>query len=62
MRQGSGIIVQGTLEVATVEAIVATTHCRLGDVSGAIGGMTSLQLATGFNNIQQNGVALVLAF
>jgi len=41
---------------------LTTGNITLGDVSGGAGGMTSLQLATGFNNIQQNSVALVLAF
>jgi hypothetical protein len=41
---------------------LTTNDISLGDVSGATGGMTSIQLATGLNNIQQNSVALAFAF
>jgi hypothetical protein len=39
-----------------------TGDVDLGDVSGARGGLTSIQVATGFNNIQQSSAALALAF
>jgi len=39
-----------------------TGDIALGDVSGAMGGVTSIQLATGFNNIQQSSAALAFAF
>jgi hypothetical protein len=39
-----------------------TGDISLGDVSGAMGGVTSVQLSTGINNIQQNSAALALAF
>jgi hypothetical protein len=39
-----------------------TGDIALGDVSGAMGGVTSIQLSTGFNNIQQSSAALAFAF
>jgi hypothetical protein len=39
-----------------------TGDIALGDVSGARGGVTSIQLSTGFNNIQQSSAALAFAF
>ena len=41
---------------------LSTGDISLGGVSGAMGGMTSLQLSTGFNNIQQNSGALAFVF
>ena len=41
---------------------MTTGDISLGQVSGATGGMTSLQLSTGFNDIQQNSAALAFAF
>jgi hypothetical protein len=41
---------------------LTTGDISLGGVSGAMGGMTSLQLSTGFNNIQQNSAALAFVF
>jgi hypothetical protein len=41
--------------------VLTTGNISLGTVSGATGGMTSLQLSTGINNIQQNSVALAFA-
>jgi hypothetical protein len=41
--------------------VLTTGSISLGTVSGATGGMTSLQLSTGINNIQQNSVALAFA-
>ena len=37
---------------------LTTGDISLGGVSGAMGGMTSLQVSTGFDNIQQNSAAL----
>jgi hypothetical protein len=42
-------------------SVLTTGNLSLGTVSGATGGMTSLQLSTGINNIQQNSVALAFA-
>jgi len=39
-----------------------TGDITLGDVTGARGGVTSVQLSTGFNNIQQSSAALAFAF
>jgi hypothetical protein len=39
-----------------------TGDIALGDVSGAMGGVTSIQLSTGFNNVQQSSAALAFAF
>jgi len=39
-----------------------TGNVDLGDVSGARGGLSSIQVATGINNIQQSSAALALAF
>jgi hypothetical protein len=47
---------------ARLGGALTTGNISLGDVSGAAGGVTSLQLSTGFNNIQQNSVALAFAF
>jgi hypothetical protein len=47
---------------ARLGGTLTTGDITLGDVSGVAGGMTSLQLSTGFNNIQQNSVALAFAF
>jgi hypothetical protein len=41
---------------------LTTGDISLGGASGAMGGMTSLQLSTGFNNIQQNSAALAFVF
>jgi len=41
---------------------LTTGDITLGDVSGAMGGMTSIRLSTGINNIQQNSVALAFVF
>jgi len=41
---------------------LTTGDISLGGVSGAMGGMTSLQLSTGFNDIQQNSAALAFVF
>lgn len=41
---------------------LTTGDISLGGVSGAMGGMTSFQLSTGFNNIQQNSAALAFVF
>lgn len=43
-------------------AALKTGNVDLGNVSGARGGLTSVQIATGFNNIQQSSVALAFAF
>jgi hypothetical protein len=40
---------------------LTTGNISLGTVAGAAGGMTSLQLSTGINDIQQNSVALAFA-
>ena len=42
--------------------MLKTGDISLGDVSGAMGGVTSVQLSTGINNIQQNSAALAFAF
>jgi hypothetical protein len=46
--------------------VLKTGDISLGDVSGAMGpmggGVTSVQLSTGINNIQQNSAALAFAF
>src|SRR5262245_33167249 len=39
-----------------------TGDVDLGEVSGARGGLTSIQVATGINNIQQSSAALAIAF
>jgi hypothetical protein len=41
---------------------LTTGDISVGGVSGAMGGMTSLQLSTGLNNIQQNSAALAFVF
>ena len=41
---------------------LATGDISLGGASAAAGGVNSVQLATGFGNIQQSSVALVFAF
>jgi hypothetical protein len=41
--------------------VLTTGNISVGTVSGATGGMTSLQLSTGINDIQQNSVALAFA-
>jgi hypothetical protein len=41
---------------------LATGNISLGGASAAAGGVNSVQLATGFGNIQQSSVALVFAF
>jgi len=47
---------------ARAAGALSTGNISLGGVSGAMGGMTSLQLSTGINNIQQNSVALAFVF
>ncbi len=47
---------------ARLAGALTTGDISLGQVSGAMGGMTSIQLSTGFNNIQQNSTALAFAF
>jgi len=47
---------------ARLGGALTTGNITPGDVSGAAGGMTSLQLSTGFNNIQQNSIALAFVF
>jgi hypothetical protein len=42
--------------------VLKTGDISLGDVSGAMGGVTSVQLSTGISNIQQNSAALAFAF
>jgi hypothetical protein len=42
--------------------MLKTGDISLGDVSGAMGGVTSIQLSTGINNIQQNSATLAFAF
>ena len=42
--------------------VLKTGDISLGDVSGAMGGVPSVQLSTGINNIQQNSAALAFAF
>jgi hypothetical protein len=42
--------------------VLKTGDISLGNVSGAMGGVTSVQLSTGINNIQQNSAALAFAF
>ena len=42
--------------------VLKTGDVDFGDLSGARGSLTSLQIATGINNIQQNSAALALAF
>ena len=42
--------------------MLKTGDISLGDVSGAMGGVTSVQVSTGINNIQQNSAALAFAF
>jgi hypothetical protein len=39
-----------------------TGDITLGDVTGAMGGVTSVQLSSGFNNIQQSSAVLAVAF
>jgi hypothetical protein len=45
-----------------IAGALKTGNVDLGDVSGAMGGVTSIQVATGINNIQQSSVALAFAF
>ncbi|HUL10365.1 MAG TPA: hypothetical protein VLV76_28820 [Candidatus Acidoferrum sp.] len=45
-----------------VSGELRTGDITLGDVTGAMGGVTSVQLSTGFNNIQQSSAALAFAF
>lgn len=47
---------------AHLSGTLTTGDITLGDVSGAMGGMTSLHLSTGFKGIQQNSIARALAF
>jgi len=47
---------------ARLGGALTTGDITLGDVSGVSGGMTSLQLSTGFNDIQQNSIALAFVF
>ncbi len=42
--------------------VLKTGDISLGDVSGAMGGVTSVQLSPGIDNIQQNSAALAFAF
>ncbi len=42
--------------------VLKTGDISLGDMSGAMGGVTSIQLSTGTSNIQQNSVALAFVF
>jgi hypothetical protein len=54
---------QASISHASVRQAGALTtgDISLGEVSGSTGGMISLQLSTGINNIQQNSVALAFA-
>ena len=45
-----------------IAGALKTGDVDLGAVSGARGGVTSVQIATGFGNIQQSSVALAFAF
>jgi hypothetical protein len=47
---------------AYLAGAVTTGDISLGEGSGAAGGVNSLQLSTGFANIQQNSAALAFAF
>lgn len=47
---------------ARIAGGLKTGDVDLGGVSGATGGVTSVQIATGFGNIQQSSVALAFAF
>ncbi len=47
---------------ARLAGALTTGDISLGEVSGAMGGMTSIQLSTGFNDIQQNSAALAFVF
>jgi hypothetical protein len=47
---------------ARLAGTLTTGDISLGEVSGATGGMNSVQLSTGFNNIQQNSVAPAFVF
>jgi hypothetical protein len=57
--------VDGAVTNSTIRAgvdMASTGAIMLGDVSGAAGGITSIQLSTGFNNVQQSSAAVVIAF
>jgi hypothetical protein len=45
-----------------ITGVLKTGDVDLGGVSGAMGGVTSIQIATGVNNIQQSSAALAFAF
>ena len=45
-----------------VGGALKTGDVDLGDLSGARGGLTSIQVATGINNVQQSSAALAVAF
>jgi len=45
-----------------IAGVLKTGDVDLGAVSGVRGGVTSVQIATGFGNIQQSSVALAFAF
>jgi hypothetical protein len=45
-----------------LSGVLSSGNIDVGDVSAAMGGVASLQLSTGFSNIQQNSVALAFVF